>query len=33
MQKYGGHTMAEIASCVFSDELVKHHLLSPLEKK
>jgi len=24
--------MADIASCVISDELVKHHLLSPLEK-
>jgi len=31
MQKYGGSTMADIASYVISDRLVKH-LLSPLEK-
>jgi len=32
MHKYGGLTMADIASSVISDGLVKQHLLSPLEK-
>jgi hypothetical protein len=32
MHKYGGLAMADIASCVISDGLVKQHLLSPLEK-
>jgi len=32
MHKYGCPAMADIASCFISDELVKQHLLSPLEK-
>ena len=31
MYKYGGPTMADIASCFISDGLVKQHLLSTLE--